>query len=40
VYGLHSPGSGTGLIAGSCEQGNEPASSVTVGASFDWWSDY
>jgi hypothetical protein len=38
--GLDASGSGYGLVAGSCENSNEPSDPVKGGKFLDWVSDY
>jgi hypothetical protein len=36
VHGLNPFGSGKGLVAGSCECGNEPSGSIKCGEFVEW----
>jgi len=38
-YGLGTPGSGQGMVAGCCEHGNEHLGSIKGGKFFDYLSD-
>jgi hypothetical protein len=39
-YGVDSSGSGQGLLAGSCENSNEPSGSIQGGEFLDQLNDY